>query len=108
MRIFAGALYVTTTLAFALLATTAAHAQGDHDWVCGESCADVKPPAVNPADTLAGVPVYMIPECASSTSNLETTTRCPGPGRPRFPIPSGARSARLSAKVLPAATPIEN
>lgn len=62
MRIFAGVLPVSTILAFAVLITTAAGAQSEHD---SDSCVDVKPPALDPANTLDGVPIYIIPEGAS-------------------------------------------
>jgi hypothetical protein len=60
MRLFAGVLRVFTILAFTALATAVARAQSD-----GDSCADVKPPTLTAADTLAGVPVYIIPRSAS-------------------------------------------
>jgi hypothetical protein len=41
---------------------SAARAQSDHD---SDSCADVKPPALTPADSLAGVPIYIVPKGAS-------------------------------------------
>lgn len=67
MRIFAGVLPVSTILAFAVLTTTAARAQSEHDSV---SCADVNPPALDPANTLEGVPIYIIPEDESGHSAI--------------------------------------
>jgi hypothetical protein len=60
MRIFAGVFRISTILAIAVLTTTATRAQRDHDSVDRESCADVKPPVINPAETISNVPVYII------------------------------------------------
>jgi hypothetical protein len=61
MRIFAGVFRISTVLAIAVLTTTATRAQRDHDSVDRESCADVKPPVINPAETISNVPIYIIP-----------------------------------------------
>jgi hypothetical protein len=61
MRIFAGVFRISTILAIAVLTTTATRAQRDHDSVDRESCADVKPPVIDPAETISNVPVYIIP-----------------------------------------------
>jgi hypothetical protein len=74
MRIFVRVLRIFTILAVAAISVTAAHAQtdnDDNDSNSRTSCADVKPPAVNPADMIDKVPIYLI---ASGT--LEHRARC--------------------------------
>lgn len=50
-----------TILAVATVTLTAAHAQTDDAPISNASCADVKPPAVNPAEMIDNVPIYIIP-----------------------------------------------
>jgi hypothetical protein len=64
MRIFAGVFRIFTILAIAALTTIAARAQRDHDSVDRDSCADVKPPVINPAETIDNIPIYIIPSGA--------------------------------------------
>jgi hypothetical protein len=75
MRIFVGVLRISTILAFAVLTTSAARAQSDHDSDYGDSCADVKPPVVNPQEKLDNIPF-----ASSRQAHLDTA---PFAGQPR-------------------------
>jgi hypothetical protein len=56
---------MSAVLALGVISLTASYAQTDQTSDSGKTCADVTPPAINPAENIANVPVYLIPKGAS-------------------------------------------
>jgi hypothetical protein len=65
MSILVGVRRISAVFALGVISLTGSYAQTDQTSDSGKTCADVTPPAIDPADNIANVPVYVIPKRAS-------------------------------------------